>query len=456
MMYDLLVKDCRLVRPDAVVACSVGVRDGRVAALLDASERPEAKRVVDAGGRHVVPGLLDTHVHLGNAGRPFEQDVRTESRAAATGGITTMLVYVVHPGSYDEVLPDYRRAVEDGSLVDMLFHLAIVRPEQIPDIRGYANRHGVRSFKAFMAYKGREVSPSGIQGVTDGELFDYFRQVATVPGGVALVHCENIELIAWAQQPFIEADRQDTAAWSDARPAFGELESIRRALTFAEQAGVHFALPHMGIGSGSEFMRQKRWGHARLTVETCPHYLLLDKDVDRGAAGKVNPPLRERAQVDALWERLLDDTVDMIGSDHCPYTWQENKGPDLWAARPGITGGTAMILPVLLSEGVRTGCLPITRMVELTAARPARLFGLYPRKGALDIGSDADLVILDEDRTVLVTPAALNSVSDFTPYEGYVAHGWAGVTIAGGRVVYEEGRLVGEPGHARALARDAE
>lgn len=452
MTYDLLVKNCRLVRPDAVIACGVAVRDGRVAALLDPAETVAADRLVDAGGRHVVPGLVDTHVHLGNAGRPFEEDCRTESRAAATGGVTTMLVYAVTRGSYDDVLPDHRRAVEANSLVDMMCHLAIVAPEQIPDIRRYAGRYGVRSFKAFMAYKGREISPSGIQGVTDGELFDFFSQVAGVHGAVALVHCENIELIASTQRPYVEAGRQDTAAWSDSRPIFGELEAIRRALTFAEQAGVHFALPHMGIGSGSEFLREKRHGAARLTVETCPHYLLLDKDRDRGVAGKVNPPLRERAQVDALWDRLVDGTVDVIGSDHCAYT-RESRGRDLWTARAGITGGTAMILPVLLSEGVRTRRLPITRLVELTSARPARVFGLYPRKGALEVGSDADLVILDEDRAVRVDPGVLNTASDYTPYDGYVARGWSAMTIVGGRVVYEDGQVVGSPGNARVLTR---
>ena len=450
MPYDLIVRNCRLVRPRAVVACSVAVRGGRVAALLDADEPAEAGRVIDAGGRHVIPGLIDTHIHLGNYGHTFAEDCASESRAAATVGVTTMLVYVVTRGPYDEILPDCRRAVEERSLVDMLFHLAIVRPEQIADIGRYARDYGVRSFKAFMAYKGREVSASGIQGVTDGELYAYFREVAAVPNGVALVHCENIELIAWLQKALIEADRQDSAAWSEARPAFGELESIRRALTFAEEAGAHFAIPHLGLGIASEFLREKRWGAARLTVETCPHYLLLDMERDLGVAGKVNPPLRERVQVEALWERLLDGTVDVIGSDHCPYT-RETKGAELWTARPGIAGGTGMILPVLLSEGVRKGRLPLTRLVELTAVHPAEVFGLYPRKGALEVGSDADLVILDEDREVRVSPAILNTASDFTPYAGYVARGWAGVTIAGGRVVYENGQIVGEAGQARLL-----
>lgn len=454
MQYDLLVTDCQLVRPDAVIHCNIGVRDGRVAALLDPGDIPAASRTIDAGGRHVVPGLIDTHVHLGNAGQSFDADCRTESRAAATGGVTTMLVYVVDRSSYDRVLPEYRAAVEAQSLVDIMFHLAIVAPEQIPDIPRYAEEYHLWSFKAFMAYKGREVSPSGIQGLTDGQLFDFFRHVARVPGGIAVVHCENIELIEWLQRPLMAAGRQDTAAWSDARPVFGELDAIRRAITFAQETGARFVLPHMGIGIGSEFLREKRWGSARLWVETCPHYLVLDKDRDIGSMGKVNPPLRDRDQVAALWDRLVDGTVDIIGSDHCPYK-NADKGPDLWAARPGITGGVAMILPVLLTDGVHAGRLPITRFVELTSAGPARAFGLYPRKGALEVGSDADLVILDEDVEVRVSVETLNTISDATPYEGYLASGWAATTIARGQVVYDQGEIVAEPGRAQLVQRNA-
>jgi dihydroorotase-like cyclic amidohydrolase len=305
-----------------------------------------------------------------------------------------------------------------------------------------------------MAYKGREISPSGIQGMGDDTIFSVFQKVAQIPGGVALVHCENMELIELHQQPFIAAGRQDTAAWSDARPEFGELEAIRRMVAFAEAAGVQLLIPHMGVGLGSEFLRQKSWGRGRVATETCPHYLLFDKDTDRGVQGKVNPPLRGAPQVEALWRRLTDGTIDVLGSDHCPFT-RAVKGSDLWSARAGITAGSAMILPVLLTEGVRRGRLTLQQLVALTSANAAKLFGLYPRKGALEVGSDADLVIVDLDRPVKVDLAALNSVVDFSPYEGYVAHGWPATTVAGGEVVYESGQIVAERPRGRYLPRTA-
>jgi len=449
---DLFVKGARVVKPDAVVECGLAIREGVIVAALAPGETVDARRTIDAGGRYVLPGLLDTHLHLGTAAQSFDGDCASESRHAVTGGVTTLLPFVITRGSYVEVLPEMQKAVAAGSLVDMVFHAIITREAQIEEIPRLAHEFGVRSFKTFMAYKGREISPSGIQGMGDDQICSVFRQVAKILGAIAIVHCENMEVIELHQQPFIAANRQDTAAWSDARPVFGELEAIRRMIAFAEAVGIELLIPHMGVGLGSEFLRQKAWGRGRVATETCPHYLLFDKDTDRGVMGKVNPPLRSVEHVEALWQRLVDGTVDVLGSDHCPFT-KAVKGTDLWSARAGITAGSAMILPVLLTEGMRRGRLGIQRVVELTSANAARLFGLYPRKGALEVGSDADLVIVDLDREVKVDLRTLNSVVDFSPYEGWVARGWADTTIAGGQVVYEKGEVVAERPRGRYLAR---
>ncbi|TMA79372.1 MAG: amidohydrolase [Deltaproteobacteria bacterium] len=452
MTADLFVKGARVVKPDAVVECGLAIREGVIVAALAPGETVDARRTIDAGGRYVLPGLLDTHLHLGTAAQSFDGDCASESRHAVTGGVTTLLPFVITRGSYVEVLPEMQKAVAAGSLVDMVFHAIITREAQIEEIPRLAHEFGVRSFTTFMAYKGREISPSGIQGMSDDQIFSVFRQVAKILGAIAIVHCENMEMIELHQQPFIAANRQDTAAWSDARPVFGELEAIRRMVAFAEAVGIELLIPHMGVGLGSEFLRQKAWGRGRVATETCPHYLLFDKDTDRGVMGKVNPPLRSVEHVEALWQRLVDGTVDVLGSDHCPFT-KAVKGTDLWSARAGITAGSAMILPVLLTEGMRRGRLGIQRVVELTSANAARLFGLYPRKGALEVGSDADLVIVDLDREVKVDLRTLNSVVDFSPYEGWVARGWADTTIAGGQVVYEKGEVVAERPRGRYLAR---
>ena len=453
MTADLFVKGARVVKPDAVVDCGLAVREGKIVAVLAPGETVAARRTVDAGGRPVLPGLVDTHVHLGTSAQSFAADCASESRHAVTGGVTTVLPFVITRDSYLDALPGLQRGVGEG-LVDMAFHAIIIREAQVEEIPRMAAEFGVRAFKTFMAYKGREISPSGIQGMGDDTIFSVFRKVAAIPGGVAIVHCENMELIELHQKPFIAARRQDTAAWSDARPEFGELEAIRRMAIFAEAAGVQLLIPHMGVGLGSEFLQRKIWGRGRVATETCPHYLAFDKDTDRGVQGKVNPPLRSAPHVEALWQRLIDGTIDVMGSDHCPFT-KAVKGDDLWSARAGITAGSAMILPVLMTEGVRRGRLSLQQLVELTSYSAARLFGLYPRKGALEVGSDADLVIVDLDREVKVDLAALNSVVDFSPYEGYGAHGWAATTVAGGEIVYQDGEVVAERPRGRYLPRTA-
>jgi dihydroorotase-like cyclic amidohydrolase len=450
MKADLLVRDGLIVKPAGIVPGSLLIRDGRVQAVLGPGERADARREIDAGGRPVLPGLLDTHVHLGNAAQSFAADCGTESRHAATGGVTTVFPFVITRGSYLDALPEMQAAVVRESVVDMVFHAIIVREAQIAEIPRVAAQFGVRSFKSFMAYKRGEISPSGIQGMGDGEIYAVFREVARVPGGIAVVHCENMEIIELHQQPFVAAGRQDTAAWSDSRPVWGELEAIRRMAMFAEAAGISLLIPHMGVGLGSAFLRRKTWGGGRVHTETCPHYLGLEKDTDRGVAGKVNPPLRARDQVEGLWQRLVDGTVDVIGSDHCPFT-RGMKGTDLWTARAGIPGGSAMILPLLLSEGVGRGRLTLERVVELTSYNAARLFGLYPRKGALEVGSDADLVVVDPDREVRVHLAALHSVADYSPWEGAVVRGWPALTVAGGDVVYADGEVVAERARGRVL-----
>jgi dihydroorotase-like cyclic amidohydrolase len=331
---DLFVKGARVVKPDAVVDCGLAIRDGVIAAALAPGETVDARRTIDAGGRYVLPGLLDTHLHLGTAAQSFAGDCASESRHAVTGGVTTLLPFVITRGSYVEALPEMQKAVGAASLVDMVFHAIIIREAQIEEIPRLAHEFGVRSFKTFMAYKGREISPSGIQGMGDDQIFSVFRQVAKIPGGIAIVHCENMEVIDLHQKPFIAANRQDTAAWSDARPVFGELEAIRRMVAFAEAAGIELLIPHMGVGLGSEFLRQKAWGRGRVATETCPHYLLFDKDTDRGVMGKVNPPLRSVEHVEALWQRLVGGTVDVLGSDHCPFT-KAVMGTVLWSARGG-------------------------------------------------------------------------------------------------------------------------
>ena len=393
--------------------------------MLRPGETVPARRTIDAGGRFVIPGLLDTHLHLGNAAQSFASDCATESRHAVTGGVTTLMPFVITRRLVR------RRAGRDaargggGSLVDMLFHAIIVREPQIDEIPRMAAEFGVRSFKTFMAYKGREISPSGIQGMGDDQIFSVFQRVRDVPGGVAIVHCENMELIELHQKPFMAAGPPGHRGLVR-RPARVRRARGHPAHVPVRGGGGHPAPdPPHGRRARLRVPAPEGVGPGRVATESCPHYLAFDKDTDRGVQGKVNPPLRGRDHIEALWQRLTDGTVDVMGSDHCPYT-KAVKGDELWAARAGITAGSAMILPVLLTEGVNRGRLTMPDVVRADVVQRARLFGLYPRKGALEAGSDADLVIVDTDREVKVDLADAELRRRLQPLRGIRGAGLGG------------------------------
>lgn len=439
MRHQLVVRKARVVKPDGIFPSTLVVDDGQISGIARYSDAVSADEEIDADGRFVLPGAIDPHVHLGGYAQELEDDYRTESQAAVSGGVTTFFHYLFHDASYLDVFSDTVRAAETNSCVDVAFHIGIVNEEQIEELAQYAEQLGIRSFKMLMAYKGREAR-SRIRGLDDGQIFQTFQRIANVESAIAVVHAENMEVINALQKVMIPLGRQDTAAWSECRPAFAELDAIRRVMTFASETGVKLVVPHLSVGVGSEFIKRHGVDQPPVYVETCPHYLLLHKDLDLKVLGKVNPPLRERAQVSALWERVFDGTVDFLGSDHVPHT-RTSKGDDLWTAKPGLSGMT-MTLPILLSEGVHGRGLPLTKVVELTSFRAAKIFQLHPKKGALEVGSDADIVILDLEKRVEITPEVLNSVSDYTPYQGYICQGWPHITVSNGRVVYREGRIV--------------
>ncbi len=270
-------------------------------------------------------------------------------------------------------------------------------------------------------------------------------------GCISLVHAENSEI----NQRFKEENRhrQDIAAWSDARPPLSEEESIRRAIFLAEKAGSPLCVAHVSTRGGAIYIAMAKKENRHVFQETCPHYLFLTKDMKciSPALGKVNPPLRGLSDVLALWTEMGRGSIDVIGSDHCPYTLKI-KSEDLWSARPGLPG-LGLLLPVLLSEGVCKGRITLEDVSRVTSFQPSKLFGLYPQKGTIEVGSDADLVVVDLEKEVEVTHSILHGISDYSPYERCVIKGWPVMTLAKGRVVFRDGKITGTSGKGLFLRR---
>jgi dihydropyrimidinase len=453
--YDMIVRNGLVVRPDGILKSDIAVRAGRIAALgapIDAICRED----IDAEGKFVLPGLIDTHVHLGTMEQRFSECVGTESAAAAAGGITTALVYreipvlIGHGLSLEAFFRNDIDAIAENSLIDMGFHGLILEEKALDRIDELSEALGITSFKFVMAYKGEEAMPH-FYGMDDGSLFRSMERVGKKSGCLCVVHAENSEI----NQRFRRENchRQDLSAWSDSRPAVSEEESIRKGMFLAVRAEAPICIAHVSTGRGGhEVERAKREG-SRVFQETCPHYLFFTKElkVAPPSLGKVNPPLRDETDVAWLWKLMGKGGIDVIGSDHCPFT-RKFKSEDLWNSRPGLPG-LSFLLPVLLSEGVNKGRIAMEDVSQLTARGPAKLFGLFPRKGVIEIGSDADLVIVDLDKEVQVGPAMLRGVSDYTPYEGFTMKGWPVMTIARGRVIFRGGEVSDRPGGGLYLKR---
>jgi dihydropyrimidinase len=319
------------------------------------------------------------------------------------------------------------------------------------NIEKYIREYDVTSFKFYMAYKGAEAKTTGMVGneCDDGFLLEAFSVLAKFPSAVACVHAENIEIILTLTKKYQEEGRDGLGVWSDCRPSIAEAESVHRAITFAKATSCPLYIVHLSSRQALEEIRRSKVEYPKIFVETCPHYLTLTKDSPLGSLGKVNPPLRSSEDTEALWRGISEGLVDTIGTDHCPNP-KETKMDDIWNARPGFPGSATM-LPILLSEGVNKKRVSLERVVEVTSFNTAKIFNLFPRKGTIQVGSDADLCIVDLNLSKRIEAKMLQSQSDFSLYEGWNLKGWPTLTMVRGKIVMKDGGIVGPKGHGRYI-----
>jgi dihydropyrimidinase len=450
MRYDTIVRGGRAVLPGrGLVTCDLALLDGRIAGILEPGSGAEAAEVIDAGGLVVLPGLVDGHVHFG-MGSP--DDWGSESRAAAQGGVTTVINYAQSPDSYLEVEPAERALAAVTSVVDFALHCIVMNEGHLAEVDRLVDEHDVWSFKYFSNIKGDEGARLGIPGTDTGFFYALARAVARHPEAVLAVHPENVETIWRLTAEQRDAGADGLAAWNAARPSFAEAHDIFTTLLFAQETGCRVYIPHLTSAAGLDVVR--RFGASdRVHVETCPHYLTLTVDAPEGVVAKVNPPVRTTEDVEALWGALADGTIQTVGSDHISRLRAVKDG-SIWQAQPGFPG-VSTLLPVLLHEGYHRRGLPLERIAELTATNPARIFRLAPAKGSIAVGADADLVLVDLNRRRTVAAADVDSHADYSVYEGRELQGWPVATLVRGTTVMRDDRVVGRAGHGVHVPRQA-
>jgi dihydroorotase-like cyclic amidohydrolase len=462
---DLIVSHGRVVTPEAVLEDhDVGVAGGKIVAVGPTGTLPAAARTIDAQRRYVLPGLIDPHTHPGNF-RPFELDVRSTSRSAAAGGITTVFGTVkatrlarpfhaiARPAdvvSYSKVFDAGRASVERESLVDMGFSFTIATLEQAKEVPHYASELGVRSFKFHpAAHLGPWHRKIGVPlAADDGTIFTALEGVARV-GGLAMVHAENGQISNVLRTRMQAEGRTGLLAWNDASPDFIEASEIRWMAYFCRIVGCPLYIAHLTSKRALDAVREARSLGVTVIVETCPQWLLHTADDDPdNVLLKYTPPLRRPEDRDELWRALASGEIQCVGTDHVPNSLAVKRGTDFWNALVG-SAGTETMLPALMSEGVHRGRIDIRRLAQVLSTTTARAFGVYPRKGLIAPGSDADLTIVDADleRVVRIAELVSRAETDWSPLEGRTLRGWPVLTIRAGEVIAKDGKaLRAKPG----------
>ena len=441
---DLRISGADVVLPDGVRKVDLVIQNGVIRDIVSPDEDVAAKNTVDASGLHVMPGVIDPHVHLGpNITYPQRgEDVAAESRAAAAGGVTSMLSYLMSTDPYEEVFTVARAAMEEGSVVDFGFHFCVVTRDQLESIPVYIQELGVSSYKFFMNFRGEEGAYLGLPGNDDGFLFDLLEMCAQ-HGAMLDPHAENIELVWRLRNQGVREGKTPLDSWNLARPDYVEADALNKLGFLGRVTGASVYAVHTSNALALDVLRQGRAKNENIFIETCPHYLTLDVDAPCGTYGKVNPPLRSAADREALWEAIADGTIDTIGSDHVPRH-RSFKEKDIWSASAGFPGLENM-LPILISAGYHERGLPLTRIAEVMSTRPAQLFGMHPRKGAIQVGADADLALVNLDEKWIIRGGEQESAAEYSPWEGTELTGRVRETYLRGQKVFAVGEEFGAP-----------
>lgn len=474
-MKGVLIRNGEVVTAERSEVCDVLCQGEEIAALGAGLEVSEGVEVIDATGCHVFPGFIDPHVHihLPFMGTFAKDDYDSASRAALVGGTTTM-IEMVCPGREEGPLESFElwnSKAEGISACDFGFHMGVTRfdADVEEQLRRLVAEHGVRSFKVFLAYK-------GAFGIDDAELYGVLKLAAEL-GVVVTAHCENAELVASLQEELVASGKVGPEWHERSRPVAVEAEGCHHLVTFAAMTGADVYVVHTSCRDAVEVIQAARERGVKAWIETVAPYLTLDRTFAEqadfeGAKYVMSPPIRQHKEQDYLWEALADGTIDTVGTDHAPFDFATQKhmghpeaGKCLDAQfRPRGQGGNFTLIPngipgveervkLLYTHGVRTGKIDLQTLVRVGSTAAARIFGMYPRKGTIAEGSDADLVVWDPSYRGEISAKTHLMATDYSAWEGWPVEGRAKIVTLRGEVVVRDGEFVGKLGRGKRVER---
>ncbi len=449
MHFDTVIRNGTVVTASDSFVSDVGIKNGRIVAL--ATDLTDADEVIDATGLFVLPGGIDSHVHLdqpSGEGIVMADDFDSGTRSAAIGGNSSVLAFCMQEKgqSLREALKVYHGKAEGKCHIEVSFHLVVTDPtaevlgQELPALV----EDGYTSLKVFMTYEGLRLRDDEILATLD---------TARRTGALVMVHCENEDAIRYLIGRHEEEGKFAPKYHATTRPVAAEREATHRALSLAEIVDVPIVIVHVSNREAMEEIRRARQRGQKIAGETCPQYLMLtadDLDLEGldGAKFVCSPPPRDKPSQDACWEGLEQGVFDLFSSDHCPFRFDDpegklnEKGKRHFRWIPNGIPGVATRLPILFSEGVMKGRIDINRFVAVTSTNHAKLYGMYPQKGTIAIGSDADIALWDPTRQLTLTNEMLQHGADYTPYEGLAVTGWPVRLLVRGKTVMDQGSIV--------------
>ncbi|MEH3127581.1 dihydropyrimidinase [Agrobacterium cavarae] len=460
MRFDTIIRNGTVATASDTFVCDIGILDGKIATL--SSGLDDAAEIIDATGLFVLPGGIDSHVHLdqpSGEGVVMADDFESGTRSAAIGGNSMVLTFCMQEKGQTlrEALKAYHAKAEDKCYTDVAFHLVITDPT--PEVLGQELpalvEAGYTSLKVFMTYEGLRLRDDQILDTLDA---------ARRTGALVMVHCENEDAIRYLIGRHEDEGKLAPKYHATTRPIAAEREATHRALSLAEIVDVPIVIVHVSNREAMEEIRRARVRGQKIAGETCPQYLMLtaadlDQDALEGAKYVCSPPPRDQQSQDACWEGLEQNVFDLFSSDHCPFRYEDaegklnEKGKRHFRWIPNGIPGVATRLPILFSEGVMKGRISLNQFVAQTSTNHAKLYGLYPQKGTIAVGSDADLALWDPEKRVTITNDLLAQGSDYTPYEGLEVQGWPIRVLLRGKSIVEESALSPAPTGGRYIPR---